>query len=171
MNKALQPLQQRLDVLRDRYLAAPPRERWLMGVGAVVVTLTLIYLLIWEPLIKSHQRNQAALEASRALAVKLEQAAGQLNSGPVQTLQGQHQSLLSVVDQAIKQSGIGKAPERMEPDGERSVKLWFEDVSFDVMIGWLANLQQRYGIRAESLDVEARTDAGLVNLRISLVRA
>lgn len=160
---------------RERFLALSPRERWIVGVGAAAVTLTILYLAVVEPLLQAHRRQLDALASARAVAVQLEsaaaavRAAGPRSAGAAQA--GRGVSLLAAVDQSTKGGSLGKAPERLQPEGEHEVRVWFDDVPFDNLMRWLAELQVRYGIRVQTLDVEAQSATGLVDARLSLTRA
>ena len=174
MNKSLQDARQALTQARERFLALQMRERVMVIVGGTVVLITLLYLLIWEPVVNAHASRTAALDASRTLAIKLEVAAQQVQvlrgRNPAATA-GRSMSLMSAVDQASKQGSLGKGPSRIQPEGDREVRVWFEDVSFDAMVRWLADLQSRYGVSVQTLDVEPQAAPGRVNVRLSLVRA
>lgn len=159
---------------RERFLALPLRTRWIAGIGGLIVLLTIVYLLLVEPLLKAHERQLQALASARAMAVQLEQAAaavraaGPRNAAAAQA--GRGVSLLAAVDQATKQGALGKAPERLQPEGEREVRVWFDDVPFDNLVRWIAELQARYGISVQTLDVEPQSAPGLVDARLSLTR-
>lgn len=159
---------------RERFLALQVRERWLLGAGVAALLLTVLFLGVWEPLLKARESHRAALDSARAVAVRLEQAAAQVQQSrgrqPAATA-GQGVSLMAAVDQASKQSGLGKSPSRIQPEGDREVRVWFEDVSFDAMVRWLAELQSRYGVTVQTFDVEPQPALGRVNIRLSLVRA
>lgn len=173
MNSTVQSLRGSFDQARERFAAQPPRERWMLGVGGVVLLLTLIYLLMVEPVVKAHAARTAALESSRALASRLEQAALQvqvLRGRTPSAVAGRGVSLMSAVDQASKQSALGKGPARIQPEGDREVRVWFEDVSFDGLVGWLAELQTHYGVSVQAMDIEPQAAPGRVNVRLSLVR-
>ena len=174
MNTALKPVLDSYTQARDRFLALQLRERWLLGMGAAVLLVTVLYLGIWEPMVKAHAQRSAALESSRLLAVKLEQAAQQLQSSggrnPAATA-GRELSLLAAVDQASKSGTLGKGPARIQPEGDREVRVWFEDVAFDAMVRWLADLHTRYAVNVQTLDVEPQATPGRVNVRLSLVRS
>lgn len=171
MNRAMQALTQ----ARERFLALQVRERWIVGVGALALLLTAVYLAIWEPLTQAHESRSAALESSRALAIRIEQAAAKLQGSrggaTAAATAGRTLSLMAAVDQASKQTSLGKAPSRMQPEGDREVRVWFEDVSFDALLRWLNDLQTRYGVSVQTLDVEPQDAPGRVNVRLSLVRA
>lgn len=167
-----EPLLARYAQLRERFLALQPRERVLVSVGALAVSLTLIYLLLWEPLAQAHTQRRAALEASRALAAQLEVAAQKVQTlrRPAGAQAGQNLSLMAAVDQASKQPTLGKSPSRIQPEGDREVRVWFEGVAFDALVRWLFDLQTRYGVSVQTLDVEPQAAPGEVNVRLSLVR-
>ncbi|HEX4896389.1 MAG TPA: type II secretion system protein M [Solimonas sp.] len=148
-----------------------PRERVLVLSGAGVVALTLLYLLIWEPLAKAHAQRAESLEAARALAGRIETAAALVQSqrgsgGAV----NRNLSLLAAVDQTSRSPVLGKPPTRVQPEGDREVRVWIDDVSFDNLLRWLQELETRYGIVARSAELERGQAPGTVNARLSLAR-
>ena len=174
MNGQLARMRQSLDQARERFLALQPRERWIVSAGALIVLVTLLYLLVWEPIVDAHRQRVQSLESARLVAIRLEQAAAQVQrAGGGQrgaAAAGRGLSLMAAVDQASKQGTLGKSPTRIQPEGDREVRVWFEDVSFDVLVRWLAELQTRYGVGVQTLDVEPQSTPGKVNARMSLVR-
>lgn len=174
MNATTQSLRAAATQARERFDALQPRERWMLGAGVAALLLTLLYLLVWEPLVQARAQRTAALASSRELALRLEQAAARVQAGAARhpaAQAGRELSLMAAVDQAGKQGGLGKAPTRIQPEGERSVRVWFEDVSFDALVRWLHELESRYGIGVQTLDVEPQPESGLVNVRLTLTRA
>jgi general secretion pathway protein M len=84
---------------------------------------------------------------------------------------GPEVSLLSAVDQASKDGILGKPLSRINPDGEKQIRVWVEDTSFDALLRWMQDLQSRYGVRVDAVAIERRPAPGLVNARLTLVRA
>lgn len=148
-----------------------PRERRLVIGGALVLGVLLAYLLIWEPLAQAHARRLAALDSARALAVRIEQAAAlvQARQSPGGASSG---SLLAVIDQSSQRAALGKTPSRVQPDGagDRSVKVWFDDVPFDPLLRWIGELQTRHGVSIASAEFAQGSAAGLVNVQLTLSR-
>ena len=170
---ANQQLRDLLQQGRVRFEALSQRERWIVGGGGIALLLTVIYLSIVEPLANAHRSRLEALDSSRALASRLEAAAVAVSGAARKTgaaQQGRNMSLLAAVDQSTKAGSLGKAPERLQPEGDTEVKIWFDDVPFDNLVRWLADLQTRYGIAVQSLDIEAQPSVGLVDARLSLTR-
>jgi general secretion pathway protein M len=173
MSEPLTKARQSLERLRERFLALQPRERWILAGGAAVLLVTLLYLAVWEPIVDAHKERIEALESSRLLAIRLEQAAAQVQRSGGQRgagNAGRGLSLMAAVDQASKQGTLGKSPTRIQPEGDREVRVWFEDVAFDALVRWLSELQAGYGVGVQTLDVEPQSTPGKVNVRMSLTR-
>lgn len=167
-------IQKLTDEARSRYIKLAPRERVIVIVGSIVVALTVIYLGIIEPVSTAHANRISALASSRALATQLEVAAAAVasagpNRGAAQA--GRGMSLLAAIDQSTRAGTLAKPPASLQPEGDHEVKVRFEEVPFDSLVRWLAELQTQYGVSVQQLDVESQGGAGLVNVRLSLNRA
>lgn len=167
-------MKQYLAQLKEWFAALAPRERLMVGGCAAFTVFTLLYLGLWQPLAGAHQQREAALESARALAVRLESigAAAQKahRSGNAGASANRNLSLLSAVDQAGKSGTLSKPPSRLQPEGDNEVKVWLEGVTFDGVVRWIAELESRYGIVAQTVDIQKESTPGLVSARLSLVR-
>ena len=173
LDEAMASLAKRAEPLTERYRELQPRERVIVAVGAVVVALTLIYVALWEPAANARARQTTALADQRALAERLETIAVKVQkarASGVSAIQGQNQSLLTLIDQQGKSAELGKPPARLQPEGDTEVKVWFEDVPFDALVRWMATLESRYGVQIVGAEIERRAVAGLVNARLTVVR-
>lgn len=153
---------------RARWASLAERERRMLGAGASVLALVIAYVGIYEPVAGARHQRAVALQASRALAARIEQLAAAPRSAAAPA--GQGQSLLAIVDQSLKGSAIGKPPSRLQPEGETTVRLWLEDVPFESLVRWLNELQERYGVRVDNAEVERESGPGLVSARLTLAR-
>jgi general secretion pathway protein M len=167
-------LNRQLAPLRARFEALQPREQMMVAAAGVVVGLGLIYLLLWQPFVLYRAHGAHELQTARAAAARIEQLGAQAQqahpTGGAPVV-GRDVSLLSAVDQASKDGTLGKAPSRMQPDGDTQVRVWLEDVPFNALLHWMDELQARYGVRIDGVSIERRPTAGVVNARLSLVRA
>lgn len=170
---AMQALQVKAAPWLEKYRELQPRERVIVAGGAVALLLILLYVAVWEPAANARTRQQAALADSRALAERLEVIAATVQkarASGVGAIQGQGQSLLSVIDQQGRAPELGKPPARLQPEGENEVRVWFEDVSFDALLRWIAMLETRYGVKIVGAEIERRAGGGLVNARLTVTR-
>lgn len=151
------------------------RERRLIIGGAVTLLLMSIYFLAWAPFInglhdlrESTQRKQGELAwmQNAAKEVKQLQATRRV---PARFASGQ--SLLGVIDRSAKAKKLGDALKRVQPDGTSKARVWLEDADFDVVIGWLEELETRQGVSIEIITFEKQEEAGLVDARINFFSA
>jgi len=144
----------------------------MVSIAAVVVALALVYAVAWGPLASSVARLQQSVEEQQALKQWMQQAAAEVNQ-----LRGaagasdDHRSLLAVVDQTSKQSQLGPAVKRIEPDGQELVRVSLEQASFDDMMSWLGSLQRSFGVSVADVSIDRQAASGRVNARITLKRS
>jgi len=178
LSELLQPqlaqLARQLAPLRARFEALQPREQVLVAAAGLMLTLALIYLALWQPFALAREHRSDELVAARELASRIEQigALGQSSKsthGP--PVVGPEVSLLAAVDQASKDGILGKPLSRINPDGEKQVRVWVEDVPFEALLRWIDDLQTRYGVKIDAIAIERRPGPGQVNGRLTLMRA
>lgn len=148
-----------------------PRERVILIVGMLVLTLLLIWLAIIEPLANrraSLHTEVAMLSAEHdwmqqvATEVRRRGAAQSGSGGGVPAGNG---SVLTLVEVSANAAGIRDAMQRIQPEGQ-GARLWFDSVAFDALMRWLAELEQRQGLQISQLSVDAGAEPGLVSARV-----
>jgi len=158
--------------VKEWFTSLAPRERAMVSIAAVVVALALVYAVAWGPLASSVSRLQQSVEEQQGLKQWMQQSAAEVNQ-----LRGaagasdDHRSLLAVVDQTSKQSQLGPAVKRIEPDGQELVRVSLEQASFDDMMTWLGSLQRSFGVSVADVSIDRQSDSGRVNARITLKRS
>jgi general secretion pathway protein M len=170
MKELLQTLQ--IPQLRDWYYGLQPREKMYLLAGVTAFTLMLAYFSLWQPLTSSVARlNETVIQQQKDIAwmQAASSSIGQLQQSSQH--RSANRSMLSAVDQAINTANLKAGLERMEPDGQNSVKLWLTKSPFDEIVAMLGQLEQTQGIAVQTLAMSS-TDggAGLVEARITLVR-
>jgi general secretion pathway protein M len=162
-------MKQYLEQFRVWWAARQARERQILVAGAVIAAFAILYLAIWEPVARAQRKAELALRESRAVANRLETIAVEVEhtrgaGGANRTL-----PLLTAVDQATHRPELGKEPSRVQPEGDKEVKVWIDDVPFDALVTWIQMLQTQYAIVVGSAELE-RKGEGVVSARLSLVR-
>jgi general secretion pathway protein M len=159
-----------IERLRLHWDQLQARERRVLAAGAAAVLVMAVYVLAWEPLVDGRARLQGEVTEQRALLAWMEQSARE-----VQALRGSRtpqrnsgQSLMAVVDRTARAQGLGTALERVQPDGERAVRVWLKQAPFDQSLRWLDQLITAQGLRVTGLVVERGSEAGKVDARITL---
>ena len=152
--------------------AKEPHEQRIIIILAVIVSLALIYLLIWSPISESYTQKTTQVEAQRKLLAWMHNSAQQITQlrGTAQQGKGSGGPLLTTVDRTIKSSGLGPSMKRLEPQGNNKVQIWFENTSFDQLISSLARLASEYNIQISTINIEGQAQAGVVNARLVLIK-
>lgn len=157
--------------MKDWFYGLEPRERLVLGAGAAVLALVLVYALIWDPLAGRYRQLQERVASQQETLIWMQQAAIRIKAlrgaapGGGRGLGGR--SLMAVVDQSARAGGLADSIKRIEPDGTKGVKVWLEGAAFDPMVIWLGDLARNYGVEAGSLSIEPQ-GAGRVNARLTL---
>ena len=158
--------------MKEWYLGLELRERQLVNGGGAVLLLLTLYLMIWEPIVSGHADLRDDVQRQQETLAWMQQAAVQINAlkgssgGSPRGLGGR--SLLAVVDQAARSGGLGDAIKRIEPDGSKGVKVWFEGAAFDPMILWLGKMVKSFQIEPSIITLEP-IGGGRVNARLTLL--
>jgi len=156
----------------QRFNQLAERERLLLLVAGPLLLLILAYSLLWRPLDQRVERLHQRVAEQQSLQHWMQASAQQvqqLRQQPGTSTGVSRQSLLSLVDRTIRQSGLSRALKRVEPDGDDKVKVRLEQASFDVMVKWLETLQVRNTVMVQSISVDRQDSAGVVNVRLTLV--
>jgi general secretion pathway protein M len=155
--------------MRELWGMLAARERRLVALGAVLLSLIVLYLLLWLPLQQELYRLRAGVPEGQAQLARMRQQAA-----AIQPFRGRAASvpapgtLVSVVDQSATGRGLRKQITKLEADGSNGVQLTAEAISFNSLIAWLADLRETYSLITDNLSVDAHTTPGTVNARLRM---
>jgi len=142
------------------------RERIALLIAAGVAAAALFWVAVWEPLAAAGARERARLEQQMALLDWLERIAPEVRqqpadaSGSARNLGGR--SALAVIDQSARAAGLAGALRRIEPLGEREVRVMVERAAFADLMRWLAALVRERPMQVARLDLD-RAETGRVD--------
>jgi len=144
------------------------REKRMVTIGGIVAAVLLLMAVIF-PLNRSVSRAQERVEHKQADLAWMRRVAPQLASaGPIGEQPTTQDSLLVTVDRAAREAGLGSALTSSEPSGPGGLRVRLEKAPFDTLVGWLARLADRHGIRVESASIDNANEPGLVNAALVL---
>lgn len=150
------------------------RERLLVLVTGVFTLAALFWLLLVQPLLLHKARAEDRLREQQLLLAELTQLAAR--GGPELRAAaapgaGAGQSLVVLIDRSVRERGLGTFLRRNQPDGQDSIRLRLENVPFDQLVEWLADLQGRYGLAAVSVTIDPASDRGRVDTNLVLAQS
>jgi general secretion pathway protein M len=154
----------------ERYSALADRERRLVYWGVVGGgLLVLIFGILWplhSAVSGAHRRVEqqtADLAWMRAHALEVRASAA--------TAAGASESLVVIIDRTARELGLGEGIRGTTPTGANGTRVELENVPFDLMAGWLARLQEQFGVTVLAATVDRSAAPGLVNASLELTRA
>jgi len=148
------------------------RERILVCVAVGLLAVVLVYFAALAPFHKAVttranrvEKKQQDLAWLRGMAPTLRLLA------TTQTATVSGESLVVLIDRTARQSGLANALTGQTPNGDRGMRVRLEAANFDSLVGWLAGLQQQYGVGVESASIDRTEKSGVVNASLVLTRA
>jgi general secretion pathway protein M len=133
----------------------------------------MVVMLGIRPVLTKVSRGRELISEKQALLTELSQVAQRIGpqsgGGQVAPLAG-GQSLVVVVDKTTRERGLALNLKRNQPDGDSSIRLRFENASFDTLMGWLSQLQNQYGLTTTSANIDVAAGSGRVNCNLTLER-
>lgn len=148
------------------------RQQRLLMAAAMVLGAVLIFVWIWEPLVETRAaerervaQQQALLDWLDALVPVTDQL--QRSGGRPDSLG--ERSLLGLADETARAAGLAGALSRIEPAGDRQVRVWLDGADFVATMGWLEELSRNQPIQVGQLQVDRARSRGQVNVRVTLV--
>jgi general secretion pathway protein M len=143
-----------------------PRDRRTLLIGGVIAALLFVFVVIL-PLDRSVSHLHEAVAKKQADLVWMRSAAPEIAAaGPVHGPSGE--SLIVIVDQSARESGLGGSLAGSQPSGSGSLSVQLEKAPFDALIGWLARLSQQNGVQIESATIDTAGQPGTVNASLVL---
>jgi general secretion pathway protein M len=157
------------DQLRNWLAGLAPRERNLVYAAGGLAIIALLYILLVLPITTLAAKRAARVEQKTADLAWMRQVAPQVAAAAAAgAAAGSGESLVVLVDRTGREAGLGSALRDQSPSGDQGLRLRLEAASFDVLVVWLASLQQQHGVKVEAATIDATATPGLVNASLTL---
>jgi len=160
--------------MKDWYQSLSERDRMILTWGGGLAALLLGYFLLWDPLTSSVNNQKQQLDAKQQTLRQMQQWSTEVRklkaSNPAR-VDTSSRSLISLVDEKLRSSGMKSSLDRMEPEGQDKVRLWLKQSDFNRIINLLAQLHQQYGIEVESASLTATDKPGTTSVKLNLSRS
>lgn len=162
-----------MKTLIDRYHAQfkqlRAKDQRMLLVLAVFLVLLIAYGVVWQPIQSFRSTSLEDRERNLALLTMMKQTEAQARAGarsePMQAFDG---NLLSAITDVANAEGV--TPNRLQPEGESSVSLWFEAVAFSALVQLLDRLDREQGIGVDQMVIDRTEVSGAVRARLVLSR-
>ncbi len=138
------------------------KERHLVILMGVLITFFLCYHLIWSPISQGLEQESKKLKRNQELKVYVEHHIGAAKTQKGGAKQPGNGTLSSVINRVAR--GYDIAITRVQPQGE-DIQVWINEVSFNTLLIWLADLTQNNGLQVKTIDITEGSADGMVKIR------
>ena len=146
-----------------------PRERNLVYVAAAFLGIAIVYFAIVLPVTSASRHREARIVQKTSDVAWMRQVAPQVMAAAAAGGgMASDESLVVLVDRTARESGIGSSIRDQTPAGQNGLQLRLEGAPFDLLMAWLASLQQQHGVRVDGAIIGATSAPGLVNANLTL---
>lgn len=160
--------------MKTWFNALQPRERLIVTIAAIVLTLLLLYLLVWSPVSSRLQTARQDVAADRSLLLWMQKSNADIKKYKGSTNRktpNRNISLINAVESSARQAGIRKSITHLEPKGSTSISVQIKAANFDQLIHWQGTMEKQYAAQATQLNIKPTDKPGLVDARIKFTRA
>lgn len=151
------------------YGALAPRERRMVVVGAAAVALLIVYLAVVEPLAQRRAQLEQGVAAQRTLLAWMNEVGDRVRTAGPQRV-GNGDSLFATVDRSVRATALAGSVQRVQPEGQQTVRVWLDNAPFDELVRWVGMLDREHSVVVSALTAERTQASGMVNARLTLER-
>ena len=160
-------------MMKEKWQQLSLREKRLVIFTSIVVIITLVYLLIWEPLQDGIQTSRNRVKAQNDILAQIHQQATEARQllatqKQADSTSRSNSSLLVIIERTAQTKNLKSRLQKVQPEGQDGVRVWVENASFDELIDWLALLENRNTIYVSEIIIERQKEPGRINSRIFL---
>jgi len=154
--------------LKAKFFALDNSEQKTLMLGAVVVSLFILYSLIYKPLDNSVVQLTESNAKNQELLVWMKQSVIQLKGKGAGSTTGSKRgsrSLNEVINTSAANAKISIS--RSQPRDNNQYQIWLDKVAFNNLVDWLQVLTRDFGIAVNSINLVKTDTDGLVRVSIT----
>ena len=150
--------------MKQWWLALSLREKRLVIIAAVALSIATLYWGVLQPLQQREQIAQSRVQSEKQLYLWTEQQVQKIiDQGGIQKGVSNQStgSLNSVVTRSLKRYKLELV--RLQPRGDK-LDVWLKPTEFNNLLQWLDSLQQQ-GIMINFIDLDRSDASGMVDIK------
>lgn len=161
--------------MMEWFTSLQTRERYLIAAAGVVVLLTLLYSLVWDPVASGAAKLEKSIATQKNQLLWMNNASAEIRAlkgsgGNTNGAANQNVSLITAVETSAKRAGVRKSVTRMEPQGALKITVELKNADFGRLISWVEMLSKQYGAAVSQFSSSKTDVPGLVNARLIFSR-
>ena len=143
------------------------REKWMVVGAALCIFIYAYYFFLYSPIASRVDDRQMQLNEKTETLLWMNKVKNQKNTGVIKKTIDNGQ-LLTIVSTELKHHESIKFPFQLQQTSSGELQLNFDQVSFNLFIEWLAQLNNKYKINIKQFDINKTPTPGIVQMMIIL---
>ena len=166
-------MNQQLELLNTWYNGLTSRDRNLFIATITILTITLFYLMVWEPVHQGRDLQQQKLKSQQDIYSWMQSAANEVKSfkGTGTRKAPSKQPITLTLENSAKISGLKKHINKIESSGKNGARVKIDSASFDQLLVWLNTLEQQHGVTITTASIERNDKTGNISARLSFEKS
>jgi general secretion pathway protein M len=158
-----------MEQLTNWYSGLDQRDQKITLVAGVFVFLFLLYMLIIEPINSTVDQLQREVAATETTIARIKQqvpivlASKRSGGGNISGL-----PLTSVVNSTTTKYNLPVS--RRDSKSPNEMQVWFDNVSFDSFLQWVAEINKQHGVTVTSVNVRGQDRNGVTSINVKLLK-
>lgn len=138
------------------------REQRLVVVMSALISIFILYGLIWQPMNESIETSKLKIERQQKLLTWVQESAQRYQQAKRNGGRSSGESLSSIVNRTSRLEKITIT--RMQPQGD-DLQVWIDEIPFNQLLSWLEKLASRDGLQVKNIDLSKADQQGVVRVR------
>ena len=157
LETAVQPY---LEKISDAFTRLGKRGQISVVILGSFLGIFILYSILWVPISNSVENAKKTYQKEYALLSWMSAQEAHVLEGRKNPTNrsASNKSLLSLVNNEAQRSSLPL--KRYEPDGDKKLRVWLEDVPFDSVILWMNTLSESKGLSISSVSIDAEQGRG-----------
>ena len=158
-----------MEQIKNWYAGLDQGEQKITLALALLILLMLLYLLIIEPINSSVEQLRREVVATEKTIARIKQqvpivlASKTAGGGTVSKL-----PLTSVVNNTTSKYNLPVS--RRDSKSPNEMQVWFDNVSFDSFLQWVAEINKLHGVTVTSVNVRGQDRNGITSINVKLLK-
>jgi len=158
-----------MEELKAWFVELDDRDQNITVGGAIIFFIFLLYFFLISPVQESVNTLETKLEAKQKIVDKMKKQVYIIRKN-----KGQGRSntsslpLSSVVNSTTNKYNLPVS--RRDSKSPEEMQVWFDNVSFDSFLSWVAELKSKYGVTVTSVNVRGPDRDGITSINVKLLK-
>ena len=157
-------------IISNWYLSHTTRDQTIIKFVAILVLLTFVWAIIFQPLLNWHAQQKSTERQMYSLLTTIKNNTNEL----VQTKSDFNKTSTSnaaIVPIITRTANLNKIQlSRLQPESDDAVIVYLEDQRFSAVLRWALQLRENNSIRISSANIESEEVDGMITAQISFHR-